>query len=46
MKRAAEQLRREGVDVRFVSLGRIGHSYATPEKDALRDAIVWAGTSS
>jgi predicted esterase len=46
MKRAAEQLRREGIDVRFVSLGRIGHSYATPEKDALRDAIVWAGTSS
>jgi predicted esterase len=46
MKRAADQLRREGVDVRFVSLGRIGHSYATPEKDALRDAIVWAGTSS
>ena len=46
MKRAAAQLGREGVDVRFVSLGRIGHSYATPEKDALRDAIVWAGTSS
>jgi predicted esterase len=46
MKRAAEHLRREGVDVRFVSLGRIGHSYATTEKEALRDAIVWAGSSS
>ncbi len=46
MKRAAEQLRREGIDVRFVSLGRIGHSYATPDKEALRDAIVWAGSSS
>jgi predicted esterase len=46
MKRAAEQLRREGIDVRFVSLGRIGHSYATPDRDALRDAIVWAGASN
>ena len=46
MKRAAEHLRREGMDARFVSLGRIGHSYETPEKEALRDAIVWAGSSS
>ena len=46
MRRAAEHLRREGMDARFVSLGRIGHSYETTEKDALRDAIVWAGGSS
>lgn len=46
MKRAAEHLRREGMDARFVSLGRIGHSYETTEKEGLRDAIVWAGGSS
>jgi len=46
MRRAAEHLRREGMDVRFVSLGRIGHSYETTEKEGLRDAIVWAGGSS
>lgn len=46
MKRAAEQLRREGMDVRFVSLGRIGHSYQTTEKEALGDAIAWAGRST
>ncbi len=46
MQRAAERLRREGMDARFVSLGRIGHSYETTEKEALRDAIVWAGGSS
>jgi predicted esterase len=46
MRRAAEHLRREGMDARFVSLGRIGHSYETTEKEALRDAIVWAGSSS
>jgi predicted esterase len=46
MKRATERLVREGMDARFVSLGRIGHSYATSEREALRDAIVWAGGSS
>ena len=46
MKRAAERLRREGMDVRFVSLGRIGHSYETTDKEALRDAIAWAGRST
>ncbi len=46
LQRAAERLHREGVDVRFVDLGRIGHSYETTDKDALRDAIVWAGRSS
>ena len=43
MRRAAERLLREGMNVRFLSLGRVGHSYETPEKDALRDAIAWAG---
>ena len=45
MKRAAARLVREGMDARFVSLGPIGHSYETTEKEALRDAIVWSGTS-
>ena len=45
MKRATERLVREGMDARFVSLGPIGHSYETTEKEALRDAIVWSGTS-
>lgn len=46
LQRAAARLRREGVDVRFVDLGRIGHSYQTTDKEALRDAIAWAGRSS
>jgi len=46
MRRAAEHLRHEGADARFVSLGHIGHSYETTDKEALRDAIVWAGGSS
>jgi hypothetical protein len=44
MKRAADRLAREGMDARFVSLGPIGHSYQTTEKEALRDAIVWSGS--
>lgn len=46
LKRTAARLAREGMDARFVSLGPIGHTYATPETTALRDAIVWAGGSS
>jgi predicted esterase len=46
LQRAAARLRREGMDVRFVDLGRIGHSYQTTDKEALRDAIAWAGRSS
>jgi predicted esterase len=46
MKRAAEHLGHDGMEVRFVSLGRVGHTYQTTEKEALRDAIVWAGGSS
>ena len=44
MKRVADRLAREGMDARFISLGRIGHSYETTEKEALRDAIVWSGS--
>jgi predicted esterase len=46
LQRAAARLRRAGADARFVDLGRIGHSYATTEKEALRDAIAWAGGSA
>ena len=46
LQRAAARLRREGMDVRFVDLGRIGHTYQTTDKEALRDAIAWAGRSS
>ena len=46
LQRAAARLRREGMEVRFVDLGRIGHSYETTDKEALRDAIAWAGRSS
>lgn len=46
LQRAAARLRREGMDVRFVDLGRIGHTYQTTDKEAFRDAIAWAGRSS
>jgi predicted esterase len=43
LTRAAAALARSGMEVRFVGLGRIGHSYETTEKEALREAIAWAG---
>lgn len=43
LRRTAERLRREGVDVRFVDLGAIGHTYQTTETAALASAIAWAG---
>ena len=46
LQRAAERLRREGMVIRFLDLGRIGHTYETTDKEALRDAIAWAGRSS
>ena len=46
LQRAAARLQAEGMDVRFVDLGRIGHTYQTTDKEALRDAIAWAGGSS
>lgn len=44
MRSAAERLRRDGMQARFVSLGPVGHTYETTRKEALRDAIVWAGS--
>ena len=46
MRRAAQRLRDSGKSARFVSLGRIGHSYETTDREALRDAIAWAGGST
>jgi predicted esterase len=46
MRRSAERLRARGLDVRFVSLGHIGHSYETTDREGLRDAIAWAGGST
>jgi hypothetical protein len=32
-------------DLMAAGVGRIGHSYETTRKEALRDAIAWAGTA-
>lgn len=49
MLRTAARLQREGIDARFVSIGRVGHMYV-PESDAdaaaLAEAIRWAGGRS
>lgn len=37
-----ERLREEGMDARFLDLGDVGHTYATENTSALRDAIAWA----
>lgn len=39
----AQRLSDEGIETRFLDLGDIGHTYMTPDKDSLRDAIAWAG---
>lgn len=45
MRRSAQSLARkaEGIEVRFVSLGRVAHTYAGQDPTALPDAIAWAG---
>jgi pimeloyl-ACP methyl ester carboxylesterase len=43
LERAAERLRRQGVEARFVSLGAVGHTYAAEHPAALAEAIAWAG---
>lgn len=43
LRRTAERLRSDGLDVRFVDLGAIGHTYQTTETAALAGAIAWAG---
>lgn len=42
----AQRLKKEGMDVKFVDLGDVGHTYAATNTDGLRDAIVWAGGRS
>lgn len=43
LRRTAARLEREGIEVRFVDLGAIGHTYQTTETAALASAIAWAG---
>jgi len=43
LQRAAARLRGEGMPVRFLDLGRIGHTYQTTNAGALAEAIAWAG---
>lgn len=38
----AARLAAAGVDVRLVSLGRIGHMYVASDPETLREAIRWA----
>jgi pimeloyl-ACP methyl ester carboxylesterase len=45
MKKSVARLSGEGIDVRFVSLGRVGHTYVAEDPEALRDAIAWAAAS-
>jgi pimeloyl-ACP methyl ester carboxylesterase len=41
-----ERLAAEGIETRFVDLGKVGHTYAPEEGNtALTDAIAWAGES-
>lgn len=43
MKEEAKKMNVDGLEVRFVDLGNVGHTYAAENTDALRDAIAWAG---
>lgn len=43
MKEEAKKMTAEGLEVRFVDLGNVGHTYAAENADVLRDAIAWAG---
>jgi pimeloyl-ACP methyl ester carboxylesterase len=43
MKRAAERLTDDRIEVRYASLGRVGHTYVAEEPSVLREAIAWAG---
>lgn len=46
LERAATRLRKEGMAVRFIDLGTIGHSYVAKDRQALHDAIGWASGRS
>ena len=37
-----KRLEREGMEVRFYDLGRVGHTYAAEDTATLREAIAWA----
>jgi predicted esterase len=39
----AKRLQNEGIETRFLDLGRIGHTYVTDNTEALAEAIAWAG---
>lgn len=39
----AKRLAREGMNVRFYDLGRVGHTYVAEETTTLSEAIAWAG---
>lgn len=43
MKAEATRMAIDGLEVRFVDLGNVGHTYAAENTDALRAAIAWAG---
>jgi predicted esterase len=41
MRASAARLRREGFDARFVSLGRVGHTYVGDAPEKLAGALAW-----
>jgi pimeloyl-ACP methyl ester carboxylesterase len=43
MKDEAQKMNVDGLEVRFVDLGNVGHTYAAENTEALRAAIAWAG---
>jgi hypothetical protein len=46
MKEEAQKMNAQNIDgleVRFVDLGNVGHTYAAENTDGLRTAIAWAG---
>lgn len=43
--RHSARLAREGIAARFVSLGRVGHTYVAEDPSVVREAIAWASAS-
>lgn len=41
MRASAEHLQNEGFDAKFVSLGRVGHTYVADDPKKLADAVAW-----
>jgi hypothetical protein len=46
MLATSKRLEREGIDTRFVSLGRVGHTYVAETGAPLAAAIEWAAGGS